>query len=458
MIVGPAAATASRLYLHDLERAYTRGREVYDPDYALATDPDVYEVVRRDPTTQHAIQQRKQMVAGSRCRVLPADDEPVNRRAAAIVEKILQKTEELGDFTMARFHLADAVFRGSAWGIVEGRPMRMRLGNGPARTWWVPTGIRPVDKRRFRQVVAQDGSVGWEFYSIERRKYEPLGERRAWFVRLAYDNTEDTLGYGRGLIEALYHALYAKGKVWSEGLAGLEKWAQGITDAEVNGLRLGDTSTTNLAVVNATMEAVRKMRSRFEFVHGEDVKLNFHETTGSGHEMVLSMDAVITTGIRVLILGANLPTSATSGGSYALAEVQENSTETLVDFDRRIMGNALTRDLVGLLWMMNRAPLAEEGLGEAESPTFMIGGRIRKSDQAATQIGAAINAGVRGFREDEVFEAMGLTPAGPHDRRLEIVAPTGAGVATAPLDEGPDEPEQPEQNNDAPAEPAKEPA
>lgn len=432
MNVGPAASVASRLYLRDLERAYQKGREVYDPDYALATDPDVYEVVQRDPTAMHAIQQRKHLVAGSRCRVLPADDEDDNRRAAAIVEKILDKTERLGDFTGSRFHLADAVFRGSSWGIIEGRYMRMRFGNGPARMWWVPTRIRPVDKRRFRQYVAQDGSVGWQFYSIERHAYEPLGDRRSWFVRLAYDNTEDTLGYGRGLLEALYHTLYAKGKVWAEGFAGLEKWAQGIVDATIDDLRIGDTSATNQAVVTATLDALRKMRARFEFVHGKDVTITHHETSGTGHEMVLSMDAALKTDIRTLILGANLPTSATSGGSYALAEVQENSTETLVNFDRQIMGNAITRDLIGLVWRMNAGPLREEGLAEAEPPSFAIVSRISRDANAATAVSTLLNAGVRNLREDEVFEAVGFTPAGPHDRQLVVVAPAGAGVAEAP--------------------------
>lgn len=435
MNVGPAASVASRLYLSDLERAYTKGREVYDPDYALATDPDVYEVVQRDPTAMHAIQQRKHLVAGSRCRVLPADDEDDNRRAAAIVEKILDKTERLGDFTGSRFHLADAVFRGSSWGIIQGRKMRMRIGKGPAREWWVPTGIRPVDKRRFRQFVAQDGSVGWQFFSIERRAYEPLGDRRAWFIRLAYDATEDTLNYGRGLIEVLYHALYAKGKVWAEGLAGLEKWAQGIVDAEIDDLRLGDTSATNEAHVSATLDALMKMRARFVFAHGKDVKVTHHETSGTGHEMVLSMDAALKTEIRTLILGANLPTSATSGGSYALAEVQENSTETLVNFDRQIMGNAITRDLIGLVWRMNAGPLREEGLAEAEPPSFAIVSRISRDANAATAVSTLLNAGVDNLREDEVFEAVGFTPAGPHDRKLVLARPVGAGVAEAPPDE-----------------------
>lgn len=432
MLIGPATAAAARLYLHDLERAYQRGREVYDPDYALATDPDVYEVVRRDPDTQHAIQQRKHMVAGSRCRVVPADDEDVNRRAATVVEKILDQTEKLGDFTMSRFHLADAIFRGSAWGVIEGRNMRLKIGKGPARSWWVPTAIRPVDKRRFRQFVAQDGSVAWEFYSIARRRYEPLGDRRAWFVRLAYDNTEDTLGYGRGLIEALYHALYAKGKVMADGLGGLERWAQGIVDAEIDDMRIGDTSTNNQAVVRATLDTLRVMRSRHEFVHGKDVKLNIHETSGTGHEIVERLHALLTNSIRILILGSNLPTSATGGGSYALAEVQENSTETLVGFDRLIMANAITRDVVGLIWHMNQPQLRAEGLGDAEMPSFRIVSRIARDANAATAVSTLLNAGVRNLREDEVFEAVGFTPAGPHDTRLEVVSPTGVGVAEAP--------------------------
>jgi phage gp29-like protein len=217
-----------------------------------------------------------------------------------------------------------------------------------------------------------------------------------------------------------------------EGLAGLERWAQGILDAEIGDVRLGDTSTSNQAVVSAVISTLEKMRSRFVYAHGPDVKLNIHETSGSGHEMVISILGMLSTSIRTLILGANLPTSATSGGSYALAEVQENSTETLVNYDRLIMANAITRDVIGLWWRMNTAQLRAEGLADAEPPSFRIVSRISRDGNAASQISTLLNAGVRNLREDEVFEACGFTPAGPFDKALELATPAGAGVAEAP--------------------------
>lgn len=439
--VGPAASVAARLYIHDLERAYRPGREVYDPDYALATDPDAYDVVQRDPETSHAIRQRKHLVAGSRWRVMPASDEDAERRAAAVVERLLGKIRQ---FSLARFHLADSVFRGSAWAIVEGRHVRMRIGKGaPARTWWVPTRLRSVDKRRFRQFVADDGSVGWEFYSLARHAYEPLGDRRRWFVRVAYDDTEDTLGYGRGLMEAIYHWQYAKTKVMQDGLAGFERWCMGILKAKIDGLRPGSTTKDNEAAISAWMNALDTMRSRHQLVHGEGDELDLIEASGSGHSMAKDFLGYFTTGLRVLILGSNLPTSATSGGSYALAEVQENSTETLVDFDRDLMGEALSDDLVSLTWAMNREALSAEGLDEAELPTFRVVSSIRRDmGSTSTAIGALVNAGVRGIREDEAFDALGLTPAGPFDRELRVVAPAGAGVAEAPAEAPAAEPDE----------------
>lgn len=422
LVSAAGSLAAQRQYVWELERAYRRGREVWDPDYGLVNDPDVYDVIRRDPETLHAMQMRKHLVAGMRWRVAPASDEDSDRKAAAILDQLLHVLDGEG-FAASRFHLAEAVFRGSAWAIVQGRHEVKKIGK-TKRMWWVPTGLRPIDKRRFRQVVTEDGRIEWEMWSVARAQWEPLGDRRRWFVRVAYDETEDSLSYGRGLVESLYHWQYAKARVLAEGLAGLERWAQGVVHGKIDGLRVGSTAKDNESHAQAWLDAIENMRSRHALVGGAEDELTLLEGPGQGHEMVKDFLAYLRDGITRLILGANLPTNATSGGSYALAEVQENSTEALVKFDRDLISSSITRDLFWLLWAMNGEALRAEGVIEASRPKFEIVSQMRRDPATtASALSQLLNAGVQGLREDEVFELMGLTPATEFDRELRVVRP-----------------------------------
>lgn len=448
-VLETAASAASREYVHLLESAYRRWQEVYDQDYGLANDANIYKVLRRDPETAHVMNYRRRLVAGSRWRVVPASDDDrsgAERRAAAIVERLMGK---IRNFQTARQQLAHAVFSGSAWAFVEGRFETLAIAGGPPRRWWVPTRLRNVDKRRFRQVVNEDGSVAWELYSIKRQRYEPLGNRRRWFVRVVFDDDEESLGHGRGLVEAIYHWQYAKAKVLAEGLAGLEAWAQGIVKAKVNGLRVGKKDGgTNEQIVQEWLRVLEIMRSRHKLVHDAEDDLTVLPGPGQGHDMVKDFLAYLRDGIQVCVLGSNLPTRATGGGSYALAEVQENSTDALIGGDQVVLGDGVSDDLVPLLWAMNALPLREEGVFRADQPRFVISSRLRRDPASAgSMVGALLNAGVRGLREDEVFDLLGLTPAGPYDRELRVVQPAGAapqGEEQEPEAEGEPEPEDEE--------------
>lgn len=446
-VLETSASAASREYVHLLESAYRRWQEVYDQDYGLSQDPDVYKVLRRDPETAHVMNYRRRLVAGSRWRVVPAsddDDSGRERKAAAIVERLMGK---IRNFQTSLQQLANAVFTGSSWAFVEGRFETLAVAGGPPRRWWVPTRLKQVDKRRFRQMVNPDtGAVEWEFYSISRRQYEPLGNRRRWFVRVVFDDDEESLGHGRGLVESIYHWQYAKSKVLSEGLGGLERWAQGIVKASVDGLRKGAVGSTNAEIVSEWLSVLDKMYSRHKLVHDKNDEVTVLPGPGQGHDMVKDFLAYLRDGIQVCVLGSNLPTRATGGGSYALAEVQENSTDALIGSDQVVESDAVTGDMIPLVWAMNAIPLRQEGVFEADRPKFVISSRLRRDPTAAgAMIGALLNAGVRGLREDEVFDVLGFTPAGPYDRELRAVQPAGAAQQGAEMGGDPERVEQEEE-------------
>jgi hypothetical protein len=440
-ILQTTTGSAAKLYVNALESAYKHWIEVYDPDYGLAQDPDVYALLRRDPETAHAMTYRRQLVAGTRYRIVPASDSDADRRAATIVEQLFKK---IRNFTAARFGLADAVFRGSAWTRIVGSFQTMKMpGSAEARLWWCPTRLVNVDKRRFRQGhLDRNEPVRWELYSVERGQWEPLGQERRNFVRVAYDQDEESLGHGRGLVEAIYQYQYAKAKVLAEGLEGLERWAQGVIEAEVDDERLGGKNlSTNREAAAEWLSVFDKMRARHSLVHRKGDKVTMLDGPAVGHEMVMDFLTYLANGIRLVVLGANLPTSANSGGSYALAEVQENSTEATVDYDRDQQDEGINHDLMPRVWSLNRANLIAEGLEDAEMPRYEIASRMRR-DPATTAMAVAtlINAGVRGLREDEVMDVLGFTPARPHDRVLQVVQPAGAAPVETPEQAGPEDP------------------
>lgn len=420
------ARIGQNAYVRDLKRAFERRRVVGDPDYALAQDEDVYDVLRRDPETAHAMQYRRHLGAASRWRVVPASDRDVDRAAAAWTEEALLRIRR---FASARLLLLNAIFRGSAWAAVQGRWQTTRLG-GIEGKWWVPELLKDVDKRRFRLSTDGDGRPFWELWSVQRGAWEPLGNRRKWFVRLVHEDSEESLHQGAGLTEAIYHWQYAKARVLSEGLAGVERWAQGVVHAAIDGIeKPGSAARSTAATASDWLDAIENMRSRHALVHDKVDELNMIDGPSTGHQMVTEFLAYLTSGIRILILGSNLPTEATEGGSYALAAIQENSTEALVQHDRELLGEALTHDLIGTVWDVNRAPLQRAGLAGAERPRFeLVHEKHRDPNASAAAVATLIGVGVEGLREDEVFSAVGFTPAGPADRPLRVKAPAQGGT------------------------------
>src|SRR5690606_36066291 len=148
----------------------------------------------------------------------------------------------------ARFNLADAVFRGSTFAKIVGGRVKRDFGDGQSRMWWVPKLLVDMDRWRFRQVPLDpkesDGrtKTRWEYWDTTgvMGEWRPLtkSQRRQLVVHTYFDS-EATLGYGRGLLEALYHFYWAKTQVLREGLAGIERWAQGWIIAEIDGMRAG---------------------------------------------------------------------------------------------------------------------------------------------------------------------------------------------------------------------------
>ena len=419
------SANAYQRYATDLSNAIKHRDWIYDPDYALASDSSVYEKIMRDPVTAHAIRFRKHMVAGAEWRIEPASDEDQDKRAAEIVEEAIKR---IGNFTDARIRLSSSIFLGSSYAAIQGRRYAQRLAGSETRSWWVPVALIDKDRRRFRRVY--DRALKrrrWEMWSADREHWEPLVNPE-WFVHSVYDDTESSLRYGRGLLNTIYQFQAAKARTLQDAAALSERVGQGFLMAAIDNMRGpdgrpvagADGSGTNVAQTWA--RELDKHRARNVLVHDARDKVSLLTGFGEGHTLLSSLIDYYDNTITTAILGANLPTTASSGGSYALARIQENSTEALVQADRNRLSDEITRDLVSCIWRYNQLQFEAEGLGAARKPSFRIVNQKREDPAQSAQIVATLlGAGVE-LRSDEVYRKCGFTQPLPEDATISAPA------------------------------------
>lgn len=433
-LLGPANLAAD-LYTQALSAAYRRGVRVYDPDYAASHDPEAYEKLRRDPVVAKAMQIRRHAVAGQRWFMRPASDLEDDVIAAKVVGQLVA---EVSRFSAGRFNLAEAVFNGQTFAKIDGHRALRQYGDGVTRKWFVPTRLRDIHKWRLRQVrdmrdeadIRESGiRTTWEMFNVSTQSWETItAAQRRMLVVHTYEDKEDTLGYGRGLIEALYHFYWLKTSTLREVMQGIERWGQGWIVAGVDGLREGSTTKTNADVTSAWLDALEKSRGRHAFVHDNEDTINIHETSGSGNDIGMGMLRYLDEAMVGLVLGAVLPSgSSNKQGSFARAKIEDQTSEALMQYDRELLGETLTRDLVGMIWRLNRANLVSLGLGNARMPKLMIQSQTKADPIKTTEATLKALAVGLPFKRDEVYAKLEFTPPAVGDEVIDLSSATSEG-------------------------------
>lgn len=409
-------SVAQRDYTRQLASLVRHHQIIWDVDDALAQDPDVYETIRRDPETQAAMNLRQHFVAGRTVNTEPATDSDDDQKAATVMEAAIGKVQ---NFAQSRKNLAAAVFKGQTFALICGRREIVEVPGIGKVELWVPKQLHDVDKRRVRQISTPEG-IKWQLFSPKKDIWENMGSRRRWFVYNTYNNTEDTFARGRGLVEAIYFYQYAKTEFLQLLLSGGEKWAEGMVTAAIDGLRSGSTERSNDDIVTSWLNSIERMRSRHSLVHDKLDELKVLWPDMAGADWAIKVITYLDQGKTRLILGSVLPSGgASEAGSFARAQVEENTTEALVQFDRDDLSENLTRDLMGLTWEMNRTTLFKLGLQNANMPRLKIVNEKREdAAEAATVAATLLSAGVK-LRADEVYEKTGYTMPGPEDSVIE---------------------------------------
>ena len=417
-----------------MSNAYRNGIQLWDPSLWLQRDPEAGEKMLRDADIAAAVQQRTHMIAGRNWTIHPLKKQ--SPRAEISVSIATELLEAIEDFPDVRLNLSTAFFHGSRFGRIHGIPRVLTIGDGKPRTWWVPTRIEDLDKRFYRIVVDTESEVGhWERWGLFEQEWIPeTAEDALITIRNVYEDNQSSLGHGRALREALGWWWYAKENVFQESLQAVERFAQGIITAKVQGARDADTGLPNQTVIDEWTDVLENLRSRHVLVYDADDTIEMVSADGTGWEMLSQIRGELRSTIFTLILGSTLTTGQDgSTGSLALGEVHENSTETLIQYDRLLLEKTLTKSLLGCLWTKNHANLWELGIHN-EKPRFSITQEKRLDPAVRAQVAQTLNAMGVPLAADDLYDQVGFRkPEDGEDKIEGAVAPApGVGLPGIP--------------------------
>jgi hypothetical protein len=412
--------TARRQWLNDYSSAWAGRKEIFDPSLWLQREPDIEEKMLRDADIAHAVGYRKSLIAGRQWNLMPRDDKSEMRKVAVSVGTEL--LEAIEGFTGSRKSLARAFFSGQRFSLIHGEMRTLTLGDGRPRRWWVPTRLEDRDKRMYRIMADNDGETlraNWEEWNVASREWETLTKAdAAYLIKHTYEDDQSSLGYGRALREALGWWWYAKAEVFQESLKAVEKYAGGTIVARIDGLRDAETGLPNAEVMNEWADTLEDHRARHTLVYDKADEVEIIEPGGQGWQMLTDMRDDLKNTIFTLVLGANLTTAANDGGSFALAEVQENSTEALIQFDREVLEETLTKDLLGCIWFKNHANMVELGISN-EKPRFAITQEKRQDPMQRAQVAQTLNSIGVDIAADDLYEQTGFKKPEPGEDIIE---------------------------------------
>jgi len=465
----PPIATANvndQLFTNALSAAYRNRTWLYNPDIALKRDASSWEKIQRYPKIAHALQKRCHMVTTRDWMIEPGGEEPGDKQLASIVEQEFRSVKGL---PQCRFRLSRAPILGTANEWMEGQRQikQYRLANveapvGPPKDaekkppanflaeppdpqapapakktpfadWFSFTSFRHIDYRRIRRVpvwTPKNDGTGDELLDVELHlgsianigTYAKI-EHVECLLRIEYDDEEGRLGYGRGLMEAIYWGFWILETLWREGLTGVEKWANGLLVASVDEAARGMTTKDAQTVAAAFLSTLDMMRGRGIFVKSKSDEIEVIERTGTGHEALVKLIGMVEDALMQLILGSVRPSGGGEGGTYGQGKVEERSTEDVIQFDRQLLDDAITEKMIGLWIELNGPQLAECGLAAAARPRFVS---IEGDDEDPVKFGEIVKAAQAAGLEvtkAEAYRRFGLKRPGPDDEILEAPKP-----------------------------------
>lgn len=378
-------STADWIYSYALSSAF-RSQYVYDPSFALMKDPDIWEVVRNDVATTSAItRSTNSIVRPWRMEPFHGSKDPEDKRLAAVCTDALVHIRR---FNARRRRLSEARFLARTYGAVLWKLQRVKLGDLEEMDWYIPYHIQDVDRRRIHWVTDWDKGmqqkigIHREMYNTNTQRWEVLPpELQGSMIEYIVGDNEDRIGNGRGLLEPIYFYHYLKIGTFEKIADGIDRWANGVWIAKLDGLRGASTAKTNENLRQAAETVLLTMRSQHAAVVEKVDDIEVKETTGTGHQISMDFVRYLDEAIERLCNGSVRPAGHSLGGtgSRAQAETEEDTSEAFFQNDREDLDDVTTTDLVHGFLRNNRPTLEKAGLAKARPPRF-TSEQVKKQD------------------------------------------------------------------------------
>ena len=410
-------STAGEEYIAELRSAY-HGVRLYDPSYALSQDRDIWEKMLRDPHIRHLVDHRSRLVAGRTWRVVAGEEDAKAEQLLADVTR--DALDGIRNFTRSRQKLAmDGIFQGTGYHYIEAHTTVERLAKTAKMRWRLPYFLKHIGHRRFRfdpewrdvdgVRTATTVAKMWPLEYGDAINLSP--EDAKSIIRVAYDDDESRLGYGRGLQDAMYFAFYAKMKLVQEGLDSAEVWARGLPVAKVNAEAHGGSGESSDQVAKDFLTIFRKMARDYGIAIDDRDDVEIKWPAGSGWQLIAGLldrfdeylDRLVLSSVRATGGGGD-------GGSLARSQIEQEEMDALVTSDRDVMDDALSHHLIGWFLRHNHENLVTLGLAGAKRPVFATGEETRDDpEESQGKLRTAIELGMD-VDTTEAYDLLGLTP------------------------------------------------
>jgi len=245
---------------------------------------------------------------------------------------------------------------------------------------YVAYRLAEVDRRRMRLERDQEDRtrIYWTMWCPKIDQYVILEDRSEnpnapeglavqdyiWY----YQMQEELAPYWEGFGEVLYTLAYTKHyaiKYWADLC---ESWSKPFLVAQIDLMKaavnasLGAGFSSAQQRIDKIIETFEACRARHLAVIDSSDRVQWFEHGSTGANIIRELIEYCDKKIQLLLLGAELSTTAAGVGSYALGAVHKAQTDTVVLYNRLRLAEVFTEDILFDFFYRNQSALAQLGI------------------------------------------------------------------------------------------------
>lgn len=419
---------------------------VYEPSNASLSEPDLWEVLRNDDDVVTSLETRRSnLIRPWNVRPNPhVGSKGVDKSVAESSRKLAAITAEalsgISRFDAARRLLSDAYVIGRRYAEIVYEEQRISLDGSPELDWLIPVALKDVDRRRFHWVtdwsegkgVRTKRGVHLEMFDTNLHQWVEMSpDIRRRYIEYVWEDTEDRLGYGRGVQEAMFYTHYFKTGSLKKLMEGLDRFANGILKGRLDSLRAASPDIDNFSLANNMKATLQKMRTEHVIVLQDNDDVEVLDAPGTG--MSINMEAIRYFAEKVFrLLNGSVRQAGHSvdgTGSMAAAGVESDTAESFYQFPREDLDEVINRDLVGSFIYFNAGNFQSLGLANGRKPKFSTEQVKRQNPLERVQV---LNQSKVPISVSHYYEAIDAPVPEPDEDVVEAASPEAPGFGFGP--------------------------